>query len=241
MSPRPGSNKEMPNLPEYDLDDAITEIWSSLSYAAYHMAYVRTYSESAAVRTPKPSLESIEDQTTREHALTDIVVCRAHLASFFWNLDHFFEALQIAVKCGKKEYPDSNYFEQYQEQLGRIERSTTFIEIKDYRNWSHRIPGIIGCNWDAGGNFLHHFLPTISGHSPKENVDLNLLLRQYFEFAANVWFDFIPQKLHDKYPRNFRFPVTVPYLFTGDIPEGVKSMLQCEVLVQRQEPDQASI
>jgi hypothetical protein len=105
-------------------------------------------------------------------------------------------------------------------------------EIKDYRNWSHRIPAIVGTQWDGDGGFLHHFLPAITGHHPQEDVDLNTRLQRYFEFGANVWLEFAPGYFKERFPRDFRFPVTVPYLFGGEIPEELKKIPQLYVSVQ---------
>lgn len=86
----------------------------------------------------------------------------------------------------------------------------------------HQTPAIIGSKWDEKGRFLHHFLPTISGHTPEENVEMNTRLQQYFEFAANVWLEFAPGDFKEKFPRDFRFPVTVPFLFGGRAARGTK-------------------
>jgi len=96
---------------------------------------------------------------------------------------------------------------------------------------AHQNPAIIGCNWDSEGHFLHHFLPTISGHQPKEHIDMNVRLEQYFEFAANAWLEFAPGDFKEKFPRHFRFPVTIPYLFEGTLPQELNGIPQLEVSV----------
>ena len=40
---------------------------------------------------------------------------------------------------------------------------------------------------------------------------MNTRLQQYFEFAANVWLEFAPGDFKEKFPRDFRFPVTIPF------------------------------
>jgi hypothetical protein len=57
----------------------------------------------------------------------------------------------------------------------------------------HQNPAIIGIKWDGEGRFLHHFLPTIGGNQPQEDVEMNTRLRQYFGFATNVWIEFAPR------------------------------------------------
>jgi hypothetical protein len=79
---------------------------------------------------------------------------------------------------------------------------------------------------------LHHFLPTISGHTPQEDVELNLRLQQYLSsLRTNVWLEFAPGDFKETFPRDFRFPVTVPLLFTGNLPEELKGKPQLEVQI----------
>ena len=46
MAERLGDRREMPDVPKLDLTGSLAEIWFQVSYAAYHMAYVRVYSQS---------------------------------------------------------------------------------------------------------------------------------------------------------------------------------------------------
>jgi len=64
-------------------------------------------------------------------------------------------------------------------------------------------------------------------------------LNQYFEFAANVWLEFAPGDFKEKFPRDFQFPVTVPYLFGGELPTDLKGVPQLEVTVQSYNKEQA--
>jgi hypothetical protein len=103
----------------------------------------------------------------------------------------------------------------------------------------HQNPAIIGSKWDGEDHFLHHFLPTISGHRPQEDIDMSTRLQQYFEFVANVWLEFAPGDFKQKFPRDFRFPVTIPYLFVGELPKDLHGVPQLEVHVEsydREEP-----
>jgi hypothetical protein len=243
MAQRLGENLDMPDVPELDFTGALAEIWSQINYAAYHLAYVQVYSHSAALRTNIEILRA-QEQDTRNYAQIDVLICRAHLAAFFWHLDHVFEALNTAITRGKREYPAARYFWSYERRLAAIEQQVIRQEIKDYRNMGHQSPAVIGCKWNEVGQFVHHFLPTISGHQPKEDVDLNMRLKQYFEFAANVWLEFAPGDFKEKFPRDFRFPVTVPYLYEGEIPKELNRVPQLEVLVKSsssEEVDPASV
>ena len=230
MSQRLGDKREMPDVPKFDFVDALAEIWFQINFAAYHMAYVRVYSQSDALRTQAPVLRA-QDQDVRNHVQIDIVICRSHLAAFFWHLEHVFEALRIAITRGKKELPGEKYFWAYEKRLDELDQLSIRQEIKDYRNMSHQNPAIIGNRWDEKGRFVHHFLPTISGHTPQENVEMNTRLQQYFEFAANVWLEFAPRDFKEQFPRDFRFPVTIPFLFGGDLPDELKAKPQLEVQV----------
>ena len=231
MSERLGDKREMPDVLKLDLTGALAEIWFQINYAAYHMAYVRVYSQSATLRTQVDQVRA-QEQAKRDNAQIDVVICRTHLAAFFWYLEHVFEALRTAITRGQQEHPDLKYFWNYEKRLDEIEKFPIRQEIKDYRNMGHQNPAIIGCRWDHEGHFLHHFLPAISGHQPKEDIDLNTQLQQYFEFATNVWLEFAPGDFKEKFPRDFRFPVTVPYLYEGELPKELSGVPQLEVSIQ---------
>lgn len=239
MGQRLGDKREIPDVPKIDFVGAMAEIWFQINYAAYHLAYVRVYSQSAALRT-KPEVLRNQEQNTRDHAQVDVVICRTHLAAFFWHLEHFFEALRTAITRGKKEYPEAEYFWSYEKRFGEIEQFTIREEIKNYRNMGHQNAAIIGNKWDSDGHFVHHFLPTISGYQPKEDIDMNTQLQQYFEFVANVWLEFAPGDFNEKFPRDFRFPVTIPYLFEAALPRELNGIPQLEVSVEsynQEKPD----
>jgi len=232
MSKSIRNKKEMPDVPKFEFEDALYEIWFPINYAAYHMAYVRIYSQSIALQTNLDQLR-VQEQLIQDHAQVDIVICRTHLAAFFWHLDHVFEALRTAITRGQNEFPNIKYFWNYEQRLKNIEQSTIRQEINDYRNMCHQVPAIIGLKWDAvDGRFLHLFLPTISGHQPKEDIEINTQLQQYFEFTVNVWLEFVSGDYKKTFPRNFRFPVTVPYLFAGELPKELHGVQQLEVQLQ---------
>jgi len=227
----------MPDVPKQDFVDALAEIWFQINFAAYHMAYVRVYSQSEALRTAADVLRE-QEQDVRNHVQIDIVICRSHLAAFFWHLEHVFEALRTAITRGQKEYPEARYFWGYEQRLNELEALPIRQEIKDYRNMGHKQPAIIGSKWGGDGRFLYHFLPTISGHTPQEDVEMTERLNQYFEFAANVWLEFAPGDFKEKFPRDFKFPVTVPYLFGGELPAELRGIPQLEVTVESYHKEQ---
>jgi hypothetical protein len=156
MSQRLGDKREMPDVPKLDFVGALAEIWFQINYAAYHMAYVRVYSQSDALRTNADVLRD-QEQVTRDQAQVDVVICRTHLAAFFWHLEHVFEALRTAITRGQKELPELKYFWAYEKRLDEIEQFAVRQEIRDYRNMGHQSPAIIGSKWDGKGHFLHHF------------------------------------------------------------------------------------
>ncbi len=173
-----------------------------------------------------------QKQAVRDDTQVDVLICRTHLAAFFWQLDHVFEALRIAIKRGKKEHPNLGYFWSFEKRLQEIEQTPIYREINAYRNKAHEIPAIIGCAWDKDRKFLHHFLPSILGHEKKEDVDMNTKLQRYFEFVANVWLSFAPGDFKDTFPRSFKFPVTIPYSFLGELPIELEHVPQLEVLIE---------
>ena len=219
---------EMPEVPEPDFVGALSEMWFGISYSAYHLAYVRVYLQTAALQTNKKVLDK-QEEALRKLMQTDIVICRAHLAAFFWQLDHIFEALRGAINRGQKEHEDLKYFWRWEKALDEIEKGTIRKEISDYRNQGHQYPGIIGCKWDGDDKFIHHFLPTIDGHEPKEEIDIKDVLQRYFEFTVNVWLSFAPGDFKETFPRDFSFPVTVPHSFIGELPPELQSVPQLSV------------
>jgi hypothetical protein len=228
---------EMPEVPDPDFVGALCEIWFGISYAAYHLAYVRVYLQTAALQTHVDEVRA-QEQAIRDQMQADLVICRAHLAAFFWQIDHVFEALRAAITRGQKEHGDLKYFWNWEQDLERIEQSPLRQEISAYRNRAHEIPAIIGCTWEEkGGKFVRHFLPTIKGHAPKESSDMNMQLQRYFEFVANVRLSFAPGDFKDRFPRNFKFPVTIPYSFLGELPPELKSVRQLEVSVEAYDKD----
>jgi hypothetical protein len=235
MPEKTRKSDEMPDVPDPDFVDALCEIWFGINYAAYHLAYVRVYLQTAALQTHVDEWRGHE-QAIRNQLQADLVICRTHLAAFFWQIDHVFEALRAAINRGQKEHGDLKYFWKWEQDLKRVEESPLRQEISAYRNKGHDIPAIIGCTWEGkGGKFIRHFLPTINGHDPKESIDMNLQLQRYFEGVANVWLSFAPGGFKEKFPRDFRFPVTVPYSFLGELPPELRSVPQLEVSVEAYE------
>lgn len=238
MNDRTRTRLDMPDVPDVDFVGSLAEIWLGINNAAYHLAYVRVYLQTVALRTRPSELRKLE-QSIRDQTQVDLVICRAHLAAFFWQLAHVFEALQTAITRGQKEHGEKKYFWQWGEEFKKIDENPIRREISDYRNKAHQLPAIIGCSWDADGKFVHHFLPTIEGHTPKESTDMNALLQIYFEYVANVWLSFAPGDFKDKFPRNFTFPVTVPYSFLGELPPELKSVPQLAVVVEAYNKEQS--
>jgi hypothetical protein len=235
MPERARNQNDTPDVPEMDFVGALCEIWSGINYSAYHLSYVRVYLQSEALQTTADTIRA-QEQVLRDMAQVDVVICRAHLAAFFWHLDHVFEALRTAITRGQREHPDLKYFWSCEKQLDEIELQSTRKEIRAYRNKGHDIPAIIGCMWDRkGGKFLYHFLPSIVGHNKKESIDMNSELQRYFEYVANIWFAFAPGEYKNKFPRNFKFPVTVPNTYIGELPPELKGASQLEVRLEAKE------
>lgn len=239
MVREPTKQNDMPDVPDMDVIGALCEIWSCINYAAYHLAYVRVYLQTGALQTHVDDVRKYE-QVLRDMAQADLVVCRAHLAAFFWQLDHVFEALRIAIRHGQKEHPDVKYFWSWEKELDKIEQSDTRGQINTYRNKAHEIPAIIGCTWDGkDGKFLRHFLPAIAGQQQDDAVDMNQQLQTYFEFVTNMWLSFVPGDFKGKFPRDFKFTVTVPHSFLGEPPAGLAGAPQLEVSIEAYEKEKA--
>jgi len=223
--------RTMADVPPPDFVGAVAELWFTVNYAAYHLAYTRVYLQTRALQTSVDELRR-DEQVVRDQNQVDLFICRAHLAAFFWQLHHVFESLELAIRKGKKDYPAKRYFYSAERKLETIRQSAIPREIDAYRNEGHNIPAIIGQQWDADGKFVHHFLPSLAGHEAKEATDLNNQLHAYFEYVENLWRSFVPEPLKSKFPRNFRFPVTVPFFHLGEIPEEVRDRPQLEILLE---------
>jgi hypothetical protein len=238
MTVRGKNQNDMPAVPDPDFVGALCEIWFAINYAAYHLAYVRVYLQTEALQSHGDEIRQAE-QAFKEATQAEVIICRAHLAAFFWQLDHVFEALRIAIKKGQKEHAELNYFWAWGKALEKIESSEIYKEVNAYRNKSHEFPGIIGSKWEdhgTGPKFVHHFLPTIAGLEAKEEVDINEQLQKYFEFAANAWLSFAPGDYKERFPRDFKFLVTVPHSFRGELPPELKGVPQLEVAIMAQDP-----
>jgi len=74
------------------------------------------------------------------HAQVDVVICRTHLAAFFWHLEHVFEALRTAINRGKQEYPEAKYFWSYDRRLDEIEQFTLRRKSRITGIWPIKIP-----------------------------------------------------------------------------------------------------
>jgi hypothetical protein len=57
-------------------------------------------------------------------------------------------------------------------------------------------------------------------------------LQQYFEYVASVWLSFAPGGYKLQFPRDFKFPVTVPYSFIGDLPPELKWPPRLEISIE---------
>lgn len=74
---------KMPDVPDVDFVGSLIEIWMGINNAAYHLAYVRVYLQTAALQTRADELRKLE-QSFRDQTQVDVVICRTDLAAFFW-------------------------------------------------------------------------------------------------------------------------------------------------------------
>jgi hypothetical protein len=109
MATRGKNENDMPDVPDPDFVGALCEIWATINYAAYHLAYVQVYLQTAALQTQIEEMHR-QDQAFRDVSQIDLHVCRAHLAALFWQVDHVFEALRIAINKDRKNTPKRNTF-----------------------------------------------------------------------------------------------------------------------------------
>jgi hypothetical protein len=56
----------MPDVPDPDFVGALCEIWATINYAAYHLAYVQVYLQTAALQT------HIDEMHRQDQAFRDV-------------------------------------------------------------------------------------------------------------------------------------------------------------------------
>jgi hypothetical protein len=63
----------MPDVPIPDFLGAICEIWFTVNYAAYHLAYTRVYLQTRSMQTPVDDLLR-DEETNREMGQIDLMI-----------------------------------------------------------------------------------------------------------------------------------------------------------------------
>jgi hypothetical protein len=66
---------------------------------------------------------------------------------------------------------------------------------------------------------------------------MNQQLQKYFEFVVNLWLSFVPEPYKTQFPRSFRFPVTIPFSYIGDIPDELRNVPQLQVNIEARSLD----
>src|ERR1700685_2201925 len=105
MGPRMKNENDMPDVPDPDFIGILCGLWFGIDYTAYHLAYVRVDLQTAALQTHVKDVRDHE-QVVLDQMQADVVICRTHLAAFFWQIDHIFEALRAAITRGQREHPE---------------------------------------------------------------------------------------------------------------------------------------
>lgn len=218
-------------IPKIAFADAATEIWQCLGYCAFHAAHVLVYLQSDALRIPKPDVDKFiltlppdQQEDTRARFQSDMMTCRAHLAAFFWQLDHIFESLLLALRRGRDENKvDMRTYVLAERFIKKQQSSTIGEEISLYRNASHQVPGI-AARWHESntGKFLFHFLPEPGEEFDRENPPAEIAqtparkmeeqLHSYFEFVART----CTEVIHWNFSDTWTILVVCPFTFMGD-------------------------
>ena len=86
-----------------------------------------------------------------------------------------------------------------------------------------------------------NFGEQVKGHQPKESIDLNEQLQIYFEYVVNLWLSFVPEPLKSKFPRDFSFPVTVPFFYLGELSPELVGVPQLSVFLEAYEKPVAAV
>lgn len=74
MAEQQRSQNDMPDVPKLDFVGALCEMWFGVSYAAYHLAYVRVYLQTAALQTDVDQIRK-QEQAFRDMTQVSATAC----------------------------------------------------------------------------------------------------------------------------------------------------------------------
>lgn len=228
------------SFPNQDFEGMVYEIWLGLNACLYHAAYVRVYADTIAMHLAgsrrRDAVTQAMPQTERDQLQEDLVVFRAHFAGVLWQLHYLAdELLRVAYRRCKQEGIVTK--ERYDALVKALDDDPLIKEIRDYRNLSHQLAGMIVTLHDTSTDaFIAHVFPPLDGNPPEQNQqevplderemqerELNTKLQTYCDHLGGFCeglFRIIDAKYGKTVlPRSRGFVVTIPHSYQG--PKGV--------------------
>jgi len=228
------------SFPKEDFEGMATEIWHGLNVCLYHAAHVRIYANTSAMRLAgskrRQTVLQQMSQTDRDSLQEDVVVFRAHFAGVLWQLHHLADELvRLAYRRCLQEGIVTK--ERYDALVKSLDDDPTLKEIREYRNLSHQLAGVIVTHHDHSDAFIAHVFPPLDGQRPEGNQqevslnepgiqerELNTKLQTYCNHLGGYCeglFKIIDAKYGKTVlPRSRGFVVTIPHSYQGELPEG---------------------
>jgi hypothetical protein len=238
------------SFPNQDFEGIVSEIWLGLDICLYHAAYVRVYANTMAMHLAgsrrRHTIIQAMSQTEREQLQKDLIVFRAHFAGVLWQLHHLAdELLRVAYRRCKQEGIVTQ--ERHDALVKALDDEPIIKEIRDYRNLSHQLAGVIVTLHDTSTDaFIAHVFPPLDGPPPERNQqevpldkretqerELNTKLQTYCEHLGG-YCEGLFRIMDAKYgktvlPRSSGFLVTIPHSYQGQLPEGAKDVIYVRV------------
>jgi len=237
------------SLPIQDFDGMVDEVWHTLNVCLYHAEYVRVYADTGAMRLlgskRAHAAAQLLSQAEREMLREDAIVFRAHFAGVLWQLRHLAELLRTAYRRCKQEGIVTKG--RHDELVKALHDDPTVNEIQEYRNLSHQFAGVIVTLHDGNDAFRGHVFPDLDAEDPDQRAaldeaeiqkelkerELNMKLEAYCNNLAG-YCEGLFRVIDAKYkttviPRSTGFPVTVPYSYQGNLPEGSKCVIYVKI------------
>jgi uncharacterized protein YqgV (UPF0045/DUF77 family) len=222
-----------------DFDGMIAEIWHTLNVCIYHIAYVRIYSNTGAMRLAgsRRAHAAIQplSQDERELLQEDAIVFRAHFAGALWQLRHVVELLGKAYKLCEKEGIVTA--DQRDKLAKALADDPIADEVRVYRNMSHEFSGVVITIHDGTDAFIAHVLPPLDAKSPEQSAPLDeaeiqkavqereliMKLEAYCThlggYCEGLFKVIEANHKMAVIPRSQGFSVTVPHSYQGQLPQ----------------------
>jgi hypothetical protein len=233
------------DFPKQDFEGFVYEIWQGLGACFYHAAYVGVYADSEAMHlagSPRRlTIIQAKSQTEREQLQEDLIVFRAHFAGVLWQLHHLAdELLRVAYRrCKQQGIVTKDWHDAL---VKALDDDPIIKEIRDYRNLSHQLAGVIVTMHDPSTfAFIAHVFPPLHGKPPEQNQqevpldepevqarELNTKLQTYCKQLGGYCeglFKIIDAKYKASVlPRIYEFSVTNPHSYRGRLPLGAEGV-----------------